>query len=111
MNAGLISVERKAAAEYLYWDDVGSEIEARLKDPSSTQVMKQQMGRIQAFPNGLAKLTMAFNKLISPLEVKFDILWGLIYLNLKVSTYSFESKHAANLPDVIFITGQTQTHM
>lgn len=73
--------------------------------------MKRQMGRIQAFPNVLAKLTMTFDKLIFPLEVKFGALWGLVYLNLKVSKYSYESETAANLPDVLFITRQTPTHM
>ncbi|PMD12014.1 hypothetical protein NA56DRAFT_57844 [Hyaloscypha hepaticicola] len=83
----LSTQDREAAAEYLYWHDVGSEIEARIKDPKSTQIMKRQMGRIQAFPNVLAKLTMTFDKLIFPLEVKFGALWGLVYLNLKTPTH------------------------
>lgn len=46
--------------------------------------MKRQMSRIHAFPSVLVKLTMTFDGLIVPFDVKFDVLWGLIYLNLKV---------------------------
>jgi hypothetical protein len=81
----LTSLDRKTAADYLYWEDIASEIEARLKDPASTQIMKRQMGRIQEFPNVLARLTMKFDKLILPSQVKFYAIWGLIYLNLKAS--------------------------
>jgi hypothetical protein len=39
---------------------------------------------------------MTFDKLILPLEVKFDLLWGLIYLNLKAGTGSHYGEDAAN---------------
>lgn len=58
--------------------------------------MKRQMGRITTFPNILAKLTMVFDKLVFPSEVKFDVLWKLVYLNLKVSKYPCESENGTN---------------
>jgi len=96
MGISLTWVDQNSAAEYLYWQDIATEIEARLKDSSSTTIMKRQMGRIQTFPNVLAKLTMTFDKLIFPLEVKFDLLWGMIYLNLKASKSSYYGEDAAN---------------
>ena len=89
-------VDLNSAAEYLHWQDIATEIEAKVEDSSSTNIMKRQMGRIQTFPNVLARLTMTFDKLILPLEVKFDLLWGLIYLNLKAGTGSYYGEDAAN---------------
>lgn len=96
MSIWLTLVDQNYAADYLYWQDIATEIEARVKDSSSTTTMKRQMPRIQTFPNVLAKLTMTFDKLIFPSKVKFDLLWGLIYLNLKASKSSYYGEDAAN---------------
>jgi hypothetical protein len=111
MNFRLTSIDLKAAADYLYWQDVSAEIEARLKDPSSTQVMRRQMGRIQSFPNVLARLTMNFEKLILPSEVKFDALWGLIYLNLKACKRLYQDGPLLMESDVLYVSRQAQTYM
>jgi hypothetical protein len=43
------------------------------------------MTKIQHLPQVLALFTRTFRKLLLPSEVNLEILWGLIYLNLKVS--------------------------
>ena len=64
--------------------DLLEEINCKLKDPQSGSAMKRQMGRIQPLPRILGALTGRFAGLVSPLDVRFDLIWGLIYLNLKV---------------------------
>ncbi|KAG4441573.1 hypothetical protein IFR05_002958 [Cadophora sp. M221] len=92
--------DQKAASDYIYWQDVKDEIQAKLSDSSSTQNMKRQMSRIHAFPSVLVKLTMTFDGLIVPFDVKFDVLWGLIYLNLKMSYTSLDRlKRTCDLMD------------
>lgn len=76
--------DQKLAGDYLYSQDLQHEIQSKLNDSSSTQIMKRQMNRILSFPGVLARLTMTFERLTKPIDVKFDVLWGLIYLNLKV---------------------------
>jgi hypothetical protein len=50
--------------------------------------MKRLLGRIQPLPRLLSTLTRKFAGLVAPSEVRFDLLWGLIYLNLKVKKES-----------------------
>jgi hypothetical protein len=42
------------------------------------------MTRIQPLPHVLATFTRKFANLVVSPDVNFEILWGLIYLNLKV---------------------------
>ena len=42
------------------------------------------MGRIQPLPSVLATLFRNFSSLLVPFDTKFDLVWGLVYLNLKV---------------------------
>jgi hypothetical protein len=77
--------DQKIASKYHGWHEVVTEIQGKLIDPSSTRDMKRQMGRIQPFPRTLNTLTQAFESLVVPHPVKFDVLWGMVYLNLKVN--------------------------
>jgi hypothetical protein len=56
------------------------------------------MVKIQHLPQVLALFTRTFRGLLLPEEVNLELLWGLIYLNLKVSNQrdSSESKICAN---------------
>lgn len=53
-------------------------------DTSSTPAMKRLLGRIQPLPRTLSALTRNFASLVAPQEARFDLVWGMIYLNLKV---------------------------
>lgn len=81
----LIQTDRRMAARYGDWQDVVTDIQSRLKDAGSGLSMKRQISKIMPLPRTLADLTRTFSKLVHPREVKFDLLWGLIYLVLKVS--------------------------
>ena len=54
-------------------------------DPASTTLVKRNMSKIQPLPTVLATLFRNFSRLLVPFEVKYDLVWGLIYLNLKES--------------------------
>jgi tetratricopeptide (TPR) repeat protein len=82
--------DQKIASKYHGWHEVVTEIQGKLIDPSSTRDMKREMGRIQPFPRTLNTLTQAFESLVVPHPVKFDVLWGMVYLNLKLSYASPE---------------------
>jgi hypothetical protein len=88
LNSGgaiLSPSDQKTASKYYGWHEVVMEIQGKLTDTSSTRDMKRQMGRIQPFPRTLNTLTQAFESLVVPYPVKFDVLWGMVYLNLKVT--------------------------
>lgn len=60
------------------------DIQGKLKDPGSSSNMKRPLSRIQPLPRSLATLTRKFAELVDPLEPKFDLIWGLVYLTLRV---------------------------
>jgi hypothetical protein len=62
------------------------EIQNYLTDPSSipTPEMKMLLKDFQSFSETLEILKKAFEKFVDPHRVEFDVLWGLVYLNLKV---------------------------
>jgi hypothetical protein len=47
--------------------------------------MKRLMTKIHPLPRSLSRLTVTFTNIIIPYEVHFDLLWGILYLNLKAS--------------------------
>jgi hypothetical protein len=53
------------------------------------------MIKIQHLPHALGQFTRTFRTLLLPTEVNLDILWGLIYLYLKVRNQR-NSSHIAN---------------
>jgi hypothetical protein len=79
-----MAIDHIIAVKYGDWQDLVSEIQGKITDVASNSSMKRQMGKIQPLPRTLAALTRIFSQLVDPLEIKFDLLWGLIYLNLKV---------------------------
>jgi hypothetical protein len=70
--------------KYNDWGDIQTEIHGKLMDTSSTPAMKRHLGRIQPLPRTLSTLTRNFASLVAPQEARFDLVWGMIYLNLKV---------------------------
>ncbi len=81
---GLKNADHKVVAKYNDWQDLVEEIHGKLTDSASTPAMKRLLGRIQPLPRLLSTLTRRFASLVAPSDVRFDLVWGLIYLNLKV---------------------------
>lgn len=80
-------------------------------DPSSTSTVKRHMARLQPLPQVLGLLTRTFIRLVIPLDVDFEIVWALIYINLKVSNLIQELERVTNISVIIRITGQTQENL
>jgi hypothetical protein len=77
-------VDKGTAARYHSWQQLVTEVQGKLTDVSSTPQMRRQLGRIHPFPRTLNALVKTFEGLVNPHNAKFDILWGLVHLNLKV---------------------------
>lgn len=86
-----MSADQRLAAKYPEWQDLAAEIQVKLTSSSSSIITKRQMARIQPLPNVLATLTSTFTELVAPLKPDYSILWGLIYIVLKVTITFFYS--------------------
>jgi hypothetical protein len=80
----LLPSDLEIASKYHDWQDLSSEIQSKIKDPASTTPVIKHMGRIQPLPSVLAALFRNFSNLLAPFVIKFDLVWGIVYLNLKV---------------------------
>ncbi|KAH0564815.1 hypothetical protein GP486_001804 [Trichoglossum hirsutum] len=81
----LAQLDCETAPEYCDWESLADEIQKKLTNQGSTIAMKRQLRRIQPFPRVLSALVQQFEGLVAPHQLKFDLLWGLIYLNLRLS--------------------------
>jgi hypothetical protein len=52
----------------------------------SVEAVKSQMARIQSLPDVMDSLMRKISGLLIPSEVNYDIIWGLLYINLKVTS-------------------------
>ena len=81
-------VDREIVAKSPEWSDLVEEIQSKLTNPASTATMKRLMTKIHPLPRFLSFLTGKFAKIVMPREVNFEFLWGILFLNLKVSNNS-----------------------
>lgn len=65
------------------WQDVSVEIRAKLTDSGSSPAMRRLMSAIQPLPRSMATLNGSFISAVTPHDVQFNFLWGLVHLNLK----------------------------
>ncbi|CZR55427.1 uncharacterized protein PAC_05315 [Phialocephala subalpina] len=86
----LTASDLQIASKYTEWQDLASEIQAKLTESPSTPLIRRQIVKIQPLPHALASLTRKFSNLVTPEEVNFEIIWGLVYLNLKLSYLSID---------------------
>jgi len=84
----LMIADKKLAANYRDWQNLVNEIQGKITDPTSTSAMKRNMSKIQPISRLFSTLTRMFSSKVEPFEVKFDLLWGLVFLNLKVYVLS-----------------------
>lgn len=66
------------------WHELVSEIQGRLTDTTSTRGVKREMSKIQPLPRTLSALMRVFSILVQPLKVPFELIWGLLFLNITV---------------------------
>lgn len=86
----LSASDHQIAAKYVDWQELSTEIQTKFADSSASPVVKRQFAKIQPLPHVLATLMRIFSALVAPHEVNYELIWGLVYLNLKLSYTSPE---------------------
>jgi hypothetical protein len=76
--------------EHRSWQDLLTEIRKKVMDPKSSPSLRRLMSSIQPLPRSMATLNGSFISSVTPENVQFDFLWGMVYLNLKLSYPSTE---------------------
>jgi len=67
------------------WQTLYSDIRRRGLDKDALPATKRLLNHLQLIPRTLATLIGIFTKAISPNEADFNVLWGLLDLNIAVS--------------------------
>jgi hypothetical protein len=55
-----------------------------IADPETSSAVKSLMSLIKPLPRPLGIMNDSFKAAVSPEDVQFYAIWGMIYLNLKV---------------------------
>jgi hypothetical protein len=76
--------------EHRSWQDLMTEIRKKVMDPKSSPSLRRLMSSIQPLPRSMETLNGSFISTVSPQNIQFDFLWGMVYLNLKVGFMSKE---------------------
>jgi hypothetical protein len=79
------SVDWEKITEPRDWQVVHLDIRKRGNAQGVPAVTKRILNHIQPLPRSLTNLTSIFTSEILPFEADFNVLWGLLYLNIKVS--------------------------
>ncbi|KAK0125805.1 hypothetical protein ONS95_007437 [Cadophora gregata] len=88
--AELSSSDREVALECRNGEALIRQIEDKRTSPESSTTVKRQHGKITQLPDALENLVHRFRKLVAPSIVDFEMVWGIIYVNLKLSYISEE---------------------
>jgi hypothetical protein len=84
----LCEEDQLVCKEHRTWQDLLTEIRKKVVDPKSNAAIRRVMSSIQPLPRSMATLNGSFITALTPENVQFDFLWGLVYLNLKVANIS-----------------------
>jgi hypothetical protein len=77
-------VDRAVVTEPRDWQGLQLEIRKKSTDSSEPSLVRKLMSTMHMLPRTIVTLIAALSTSISPREAEFDVLWGLIHLNLKV---------------------------
>ena len=72
------------------WTDFATELRQKTVDKEASPAVKRLTSSLIPITRTINALVTAFTKSILPHEARFDVLWGLIHLNLKLSYSSLE---------------------
>jgi len=64
---------------------VADDIKEKASDQTCTASMRRTLMTIVSLPKSLSNLTSSFIEVLAPHNIEFNILWGLLFLNIKVS--------------------------
>lgn len=60
------------------------DIRKKLTDLKAPTSIRKAAGQLQPLPRTMDALIQSFLDAADPMEVEFNVLWGLIYLNIQV---------------------------
>ena len=70
--------------------DFATELRQKTTAKDSSPAVKRLTSQLSPLTRTITTLISAFTKSILPHEARFDVLWGLIHLNLKLSYSSLD---------------------
>jgi hypothetical protein len=82
----IVLLDREKVNQPQDWQKVQTEIRNIQADPQSLTVTKRLLIQIMPLPRSLASLVVKFTGSIHPFVPDFNILWGLVALNIKART-------------------------
>lgn len=66
-------------------ENLMQQIQDKRTGSTSSATEKRQHGKLAQLPNALENLVLRFHKLVEPLTVDFEVVWGIFYVNLRAS--------------------------
>ena len=78
-------VDRATVLEPRDWNNVADEIRERASDQTCNAAMRKTLHTILPLPKSLSNLTSSFTDVLAPHKIELNIIWGLLFLNIKVS--------------------------
>ncbi|KAH8602769.1 hypothetical protein B0O99DRAFT_587847 [Bisporella sp. PMI_857] len=90
MAEKLTNEDRQVITRFREWQTLTAEIQSKVTDSVASPAMKREMSKIHQLPRNLGFLAKEFMNLVKPNNISFELLWGLIYLNLRHSYSSLD---------------------
>jgi hypothetical protein len=79
------NIDRQTVQEPREWSNVADDIQEKASDQIYNAQMRRLLMGIQPLPRTLSNLADTFETALAPHAVELNILWGLLYLNVKAS--------------------------
>ena len=86
-------VDRQTVQEPRDWISVFEYIKEKAADQTYNAAMRRTLFGIQPLPKSMSNLTSSFADVLAPHTIELNVLWGLLYLNIKVSIRIDSSSH------------------
>jgi hypothetical protein len=77
--------DRHTVQEPRDWEAVAEDIKEKAMDPIYSTQMRRTLLGIQLLPQTLYNLSSTFTLALTPHTIELNVLWGLLFLNIKVS--------------------------
>lgn len=78
------AVDRQTVQEPRNWEAVTEDIQERANGPTCNATTRRILLGIQPLPRTLFNLSDTFTTALAPHDIELNILWGLLFLNIKV---------------------------
>lgn len=90
MEAKALCIDWDIVAGPWDWQAVLKEIQKRGTEREATGVTKRLLNHLQPLPRSLNNLVNTFTSAVQPAVPRFNVLWGLLYLNIKARLCSVD---------------------